>query len=137
MTTRLEHREPEATTITGRRRCWGVVDLDALPPVGDIRFQQPSGLPVLTMASAPASLEPGAADRQRWWTLHSHSLEILPGGAWRVMATLATHRTLGLVELRLEVDPEHRRRGWLVLRGGGCWIARPSPPADRPGASTR
>jgi hypothetical protein len=76
MTTRLEHREPEATTITGRRRCWGVVDLDALPPVGDIRFQQPSGLPVLTMASAPASLEPGAADRQRWWTLHSHSLEI-------------------------------------------------------------
>jgi hypothetical protein len=76
MTTRLEHREPEATTITGRRRCLGVIHLDALPPVGDIRFQQPSGLPVLTMALAPASLEPGAADRQRWWTLHSRSLEI-------------------------------------------------------------
>src|SRR4029453_285855 len=108
-----------------------VVDLDALPPVGDIRFQQPSGLPVLTMASAPASLEPGAADRQRWGTLHSHSLEILPGGAWRVMATLATHRTLGLVELRWEVPPEHRPRGWLVLRVGGV-LDRRAFPTSRP-----
>jgi hypothetical protein len=42
-----------------------------------------------------------------------------PGGAWRVMATLTTHRTLELVELRLKVDPEHSRRDWLVLRGRG------------------
>jgi hypothetical protein len=108
-------------TVTGRRRCLGVIHLDELPAVGVIRFRQPSGLPVLTMASDPASLETGEADRrQRWWTLHSHSLEILPGGAWRVMATLTTHQTLGLVELRLAVDPERGRRGdWLVLRGRG------------------
>jgi hypothetical protein len=159
MTTRLEHREPEATTtdrspsdlrgtwtidpadsiicltwrrlrlwtITGRRRCLGVIHLDELPPVGDIRFQQPSDLPVLTMAWDPASLEPGAADRQRWWTLHSQSLEILPGGAWRIMATLTTHQPLGLVELRLEVDPEDSRRDGLVLRGRGALDRRTFP----------
>jgi hypothetical protein len=33
------------------------------------------------------------------------------------MATLITHRTLELVELRMEVDPEHSRGDWLVLRG--------------------
>jgi hypothetical protein len=107
-------------TVTGRWQCLGVIHLDELPPVGVIRFQQPSGLPVLTMASDPVSLETGDADRrQRWWTLHSHSLEILPGGGWRVMATLTTHQTLELVELRLAVDPEPRRGGWLVLRGRG------------------
>jgi len=120
-------------TITGRRHCSGVIHLDKLPPVGVIRFQQPSGLPVLTMALDPASLETEAADlnamlsgpdsgavrRHRWWTLHSESLEILPSGAWRVMATLTAHGTPGLVELRLEVDPEQSRRGWLVLRGRG------------------
>ena len=107
-------------TNTGRRPCLGVIHLDELPPTGVIRFGQPSGLPVLTMASDPASLEPGDADRQqqRWWTLHSHSLEILPGGAWRVMATLTTHRTQGLVELRMEVDLE-QSHDWLVLRGWG------------------
>jgi hypothetical protein len=47
------------------------------------------------------------------------------------MATLATHRTLGLVELRLEVDPEHRRRGWLVLRGRGV-LDRRAFPTSRP-----
>jgi pimeloyl-ACP methyl ester carboxylesterase len=69
----------------------GVIDLDALPAVGVVCFQQPSGLPVLTMALAPAGLEPGDADRQQqwWWRLHSQSLEVLPGGVWRVMATLA------------------------------------------------
>jgi hypothetical protein len=108
-------------TVTGRRGCVGVIHLDALPPVGVIRFQQPSGLPVLTMALAPAGLEPGDADRQQqwWWRLHSQSLEILPGGAWRVMATLTTHQTPGLVELRLAVDPEHSHGDWLVLRGRG------------------
>jgi hypothetical protein len=118
-------------TITGRRHCLGVIHLDALPPVGDIRFQQPSGLPVLTMASEPASLESGDADRQRWWRLHSHSLEILPGGAWRVMATLTTQQTLGLVELRLAVDPEHSRGDWLVLRGRGVLDRRASATGKR------
>jgi hypothetical protein len=107
-------------TVTGRRQCLGVIHLDELPPVGVIRFRQPSGLPVLTMASDPASLETGDADRrQRWWTLHSHSLEILPSGDWRVMATLTTHRTPGLVELRLEADPKASGRDRLVLRGAG------------------
>ena len=120
-------------TITGRPHCLGAIHLDELPPVGVIRFQQPSGLPVLTMAFDPASLKPGAAERnamlcepdggavrrQRWWTLHSQSLEILPSGAWRVMATLTAHRTPGLVELRLDVDPKASGRDWLVLRGRG------------------
>jgi hypothetical protein len=35
------------------------------------------------------------------------------------MATLTAHSTPGLVELRLEVDPELSRRDWLVLRGRG------------------
>jgi hypothetical protein len=72
------------------------------------------------MASDPASLDTGDADRrQRWWTLHSHSLEILPSGAWRVMATLTTHRAPGLVELRLEAGPKASGRDRLVLRGRG------------------
>jgi hypothetical protein len=45
------------------------------------------------------------------------------------MATLTAHGTHGLVELCLEVDPEQSRPGWLVLRGRGCWIAGPWPPA--------
>jgi hypothetical protein len=121
-------------TVTGRRHGVGVIHLDALPPVGVIRFQQPSGLPVLTTALAPASLEPGDADRQRWWRLHSQSLEILPGGAWRVMATLTTHQTPGLVELRLAVDPEHSRGDWLVLRGGGV-LDRRGFPTSKPARS--
>jgi polyisoprenoid-binding protein YceI len=120
-------------TITGRLHCLGVIHLDELPPVGTIRFHQPSGHPVLTIAVDPASLQTGDADlnamlcgpdmgavrRQRWWTLHSQSLEILPSGAWRIMATLTGHRTSGLVELRLEADPKASGRDWLVLRGRG------------------
>jgi hypothetical protein len=119
-------------TITGRRHCVGVIHLNALPAVGVVCFQQPSGLPVLTMALAPAGPEPGDADRQQqWWRLHSQSLEILPGGVWRVMATLTTHQTLGLVELRLAVDPEPSRRDWLVLRGRGV-LERRFFPTSRP-----
>jgi hypothetical protein len=96
--------------------------LDAPPPVGVIRFQQPSGLPFLTMALDPASLRTGAADRRQWRrrTLHSHSLETLPGGAWRIMANLtAADRTPEPVELRIAVDPKQSHRDWLVLRGRG------------------
>jgi hypothetical protein len=116
-------------TITGRGHCLGVIHLDALPPVGVICFRQPLGLPVLTMALAPGCLEPGAANRQQqwWWRLHSQSLEVLPGGAWRVMATLTTPRTLGLVELRLAVDSEHSRRDRLVLWGRGVLDRRTFP----------
>jgi polyisoprenoid-binding protein YceI len=129
----LAWRKLRFWTITGRRPCLGVIHLDELPPVGVIRFQQPSGLPVLTMALDPASLETQDADldamlcgpeavdvlRHRWWTLRSESLEILPGGTWRVMATLTANGTQGLVELRLEVDPEASGLDWLVLRGHG------------------
>jgi len=120
-------------TTTGRLHCLGVVHLDALPPVGVIQFEQPSGLPVLTMALDPASVEPHDTDldtmlggpgvgdvvRHRWWTLHTESLEILPTGAWRVMATFTTTGNPGLVELRLEVDPKASSAEWLVLRGHG------------------
>jgi hypothetical protein len=138
-------------TITGWLHCLGVIHLDELPPVGVVRFQQPSGLPLLTMALRPSSLQTEEADlnampcrpdvgavwRQRWWTLDSQSLEILPSGAWRVMATLGTQRTSGLVELGLEVDPKASGRDWLLLWGGGCWIVGTSPPASGPQASTR
>jgi polyisoprenoid-binding protein YceI len=111
----------------------GVIHLDELPPVGVIRFQQPSGLPVLTMALDPAIVETHDADRDtmrcdpdvydvlrhRWWILHSESLEVLPGGTLRVMATLTAKGTQGLVELRLEVDPEASDCDWLVLSGQG------------------
>jgi polyisoprenoid-binding protein YceI len=89
-------------TITGRLHGMGVIHLDGLPPVGVVRFEQPSGLPVLTMALDPASVETQDADldamlrgpdyfdavRHRWWTLRSQSLEVLATGTWRVMATL-------------------------------------------------
>ena len=120
-------------TITGRLHCLGIIHLDGLPPVGDIRFQQPSGLPVLTMALDPASVDTGDADldtmlcgpdafdvtRRRWWTLRSETLEVLPRG------------TPALVELRFEVDPERGDR--LVLQGRGVLdrrtfgIGRPPP----------
>jgi polyisoprenoid-binding protein YceI len=139
--------------ITGGSDCSGLIHLDELPPVGVIRFQQPSSLPVLTTALDPASLETGAADRNammwgrgvralrqyRWWTLPSQSLEILPSGAWRVMATLTAHSTPGLVELHLEVDPQASGRGWLVLRGRGslgrrAFPFRPASPPHQPNA---
>src|SRR4029453_16898937 len=119
--------------LTGRLHCLGVVHLDALPPVGVIRFEQPSGLPVLTIALDPASVETHDADldarlrssedldvlRHRWWTLRSDSLEILSSGAWRVMATLTANGNPGPVELRLEVAPAASSPTWLVLRGHG------------------
>jgi polyisoprenoid-binding protein YceI len=119
-------------TITGRLHGLGVIHLDDLPPVGVIRFQQPSGLPVLTMALDPAS-EAGeigldtllcGADvsdvrRHRWWTLRSESLEVLPDGTWRVTVTLTANGTPGLVELRFEVDAEANDRDGLVLTGRG------------------
>jgi hypothetical protein len=58
-------------------------------------------------------------ERHRWWTLHSQSLEILPTGVWRVMATLTTNGTSALVELLFEVDRGPSDPGWLVLRGRG------------------
>jgi polyisoprenoid-binding protein YceI len=57
--------------------------------------------------------------RHRWWTLRSQSLEILPTGAWRVIATLTTNGSPGLLELHLEVDPNASSADWLVLRGHG------------------
>jgi polyisoprenoid-binding protein YceI len=120
-------------TITGQLHGLGVIYLDGLPPVGVIRFQQPSGLPVLTMTLDPASVETGDADLDamlggpddfdagghRWWTLRSESLEVLPGGTWRVMATLTAPGTAALVELRLEVDPQASRPNGLEMRGRG------------------
>jgi hypothetical protein len=119
--------------ISGRLHCVGVIHLDELPPVGVRQFEQPSGLPVLTIALDPASVEthdadldatlrgPGVFDvlHHRWWTLRSEGLEILPTGAWRVMATLAANASPGLLELRIEVDPAASSRDWLVLRGRG------------------
>jgi polyisoprenoid-binding protein YceI len=121
------------STITGRLHCLGVIYLDALPPVGVIRFQQPSALPVLAIAMDPASIQTHDADldaklrspevfdvlRHRWWTLRSESLEILPSGGWRVMTTLTANGASGPVELRLEVDSEASSADWLVLRGRG------------------
>jgi polyisoprenoid-binding protein YceI len=129
----LAWRKLRLWSITGQLHCLGVIHLDDLPPAGVIRFEQPSGLPVLTMVLDPASLEtqdarldamlrgPDAVDvlRHRWWTLRSESLEVLPGETWRVMATLTANGTQGLVELRLEVDPEASGHDWLVLRGRG------------------
>jgi polyisoprenoid-binding protein YceI len=120
-------------TITGRLHAMGVIQLDGLPPAGVVRFQQPSGLPVLTMTLDPASVETQDADldamlggpdyfdavRHRWWTLRSESLEVLPTGIWRVMATLTARGTAALVELRFAVIPEASRPDALVLRGRG------------------
>ena len=104
----LTWRKLRLWTVTGRLRCLGVVHLDDPPPVGVIRFQQPSGLPVLTMDLDPASIQTHNADldtslrssevfdvlRHRW-TLCSDSLEILPTGTWRVMTTLTANSTAG------------------------------------------
>jgi polyisoprenoid-binding protein YceI len=119
--------------ITGRLHGLGVIHLDGLPSVGVVRFEQPSGLPILTMALDPASVEVQDADldamlrgpdyfdavRHRWWTLRSESLEVLPTGTWRVMATLTARGTAALVELHLEIDPGASSHDRLVLRGRG------------------
>lgn len=129
----LAWRKLRLWTVTGRLHCLGVVYLDDLPPVGVIRFEQLSGLPVLTMALEPAILEthdtglvaplrgPDISDtlRHQWWTLRSESLEVLAGGTWRVMATLTAGGTTGLIELRFEIDPGASGPDWLVLRGRG------------------
>jgi hypothetical protein len=57
--------------------------------------------------------------RHRWWTLRSESLEVLPSGTWRVMASLTDNGTHALMELRFEIDPEASGHDWLVLRGRG------------------
>jgi hypothetical protein len=128
-------------TTTSRLHGFGVLHLDALPPVGAISFHQASDLPVLTMALNPAS---GQWDHDldgtsgcdvsghQWWTLHSHSLEVLPTGSWRVTATLTTPSGSTLVELHLEVDPTAGRGDLLVMRGHGVLDRRavdPSRPA--------
>jgi polyisoprenoid-binding protein YceI len=129
----LAWRKLRLWTVTGRLHCLGVIHVDDLPPVGVIRFQQPSGLPVLTMALEPASVETGDADRttmlggpavadtlrHQWWTLRSESLEVLPTGTWRVMATLTARDTTALIELHFEIDPGASGPEWLVLRGRG------------------
>jgi polyisoprenoid-binding protein YceI len=136
-------------SVTARLHCLGVIHLDELPPVGVIRFEQPSGLPVLTMALDPASIDTHDADldarlrspevfdvqRHRWWTLRSESLEILPTGAWRIMATLTANGTPRLVELHLEVDPKASSPDGLVLGGHGLLDRRPSGLVVRPGPS--
>jgi polyisoprenoid-binding protein YceI len=120
-------------TMIGRLHCLGVIHLDALPPVGDIQLQQPSGLPILAIALDPASVEPQDADldtllcgrngvdvgRHRWWTLRSEGLEVLSSGNWRVTAILTANGTAGLVELGLEVDSGASDRDRLVMRGRG------------------
>jgi polyisoprenoid-binding protein YceI len=120
-------------TITGQLHGMGVIHLDELSPVGVVRFQQPSGLPVLTMTLDPASVDTQDADldamlrgpdyfdalRHRWWTLRSQSLEVLPTGTWRVMATLTARGTTAPVELRFAVIPEANGPDTLVLRGRG------------------
>jgi hypothetical protein len=55
-------RKLQLWTITGQLHCMGVIHLDGLPPVGVVRFEQPSGLPVLTIALDPASIETRDAD---------------------------------------------------------------------------
>ena len=151
----LAWRKHRLWTITGRRPCFGVIHLDELPPVSVIQFEQPSGLPVLTLAVDPAGVEPHDTDlnamlggpdlvdvrRHRWWTLHSQRLEVLPTGAWRVMATLIANGTSGLVELHLEVDSEASSPNGLVLRGRGVLdrrgfgIARPVSLAPQSGST--
>jgi polyisoprenoid-binding protein YceI len=120
-------------TVTGRLPCLDVVHLDDVPPVGVIRVQQPSGLPVRTMALDPLSEEtqdpdldtrlrgPDVLDvmQHRWWTLPNESLEVVPAGALRVMATLTARGTAGLLELRFEVDAGASGPDWPVLRGRG------------------
>jgi hypothetical protein len=129
-------------TKTSRLHAFGVIHLDELPPVGVvIRFQQPSGLPVLTMALDQATAQRAAdldamgggsdGSGHRWWALRSQSLEVLPTGTWRIMATLTAGGGATLVELHLEVDPKASRRHVLVLRGRGVLDRRALGPGRR------
>jgi hypothetical protein len=123
-------------TITGRLHSVGVIHLDELPPVGVIRFEQPSGLPVLTIALDPASIQTdsavlagsnvGAVSKQRWWTLRSESLEILSCGTWRVMATLTANGTQGWSSCTWRSSPRPATlTGWCCGEGE-YWIELPS-----------
>jgi hypothetical protein len=69
------------------------------------------------------------AVRHRWWTLRSDSLEVLPTGTWRVMATLTARGTTALVELRFAVLLGASGPDGLVLRG--CSSDAPSASAGR------
>jgi hypothetical protein len=116
-------------TTSGRLHGFGAIRLDRLPPVGVISFQQPSGLPVLTMVMDSPGTETRAPNLDALgggpdvaglrWTLCSESLEILPRGTWRIMATLTARGRSGLVELLLEVHPAASRHDLLVLTGRG------------------
>ena len=116
-------------TITGRLHSVGVIHLDELPPVGVIRFQQPSGLPVLTIALDPASIQTqqrlladsdvgavsssgGGRCAARAW----RSCPAASGESWPPSPPTAPQ---GLVELHLEIEPVPSDPDWLVLRGGG------------------
>jgi polyisoprenoid-binding protein YceI len=128
----LEWREP-VRTITGRLRGLGVIHVDELPLEGSTRFQQPSGLPVLTMTLDPASVEtqdPGLnamlrgadyfdAKRHPLWTLRSESLEISPDGTWHVVATLTIRGFSSAIGLHFDVDYEASSVDGLVMRGQG------------------
>jgi hypothetical protein len=104
MTTRVERSEPGPTTDRSPSDPCGTWTIDLADST-------------VCFAWRTLRLWTVTGRRQRWWTLHSHSLEILPGGAWRVMATLTTRRTPRLVELRLAADPRASGRDRLVLRG--------------------
>ena len=153
----LTWRRLRLGTVTGRLHCLGIIHLDDLPPVGVVRFQQPSGLPVLTMALDPASVETGDArldtrlcgpdafdvTRHRWWTLRSESLELLPTGIWRLTATLTAPAPQTWSSCAPRPRPATTTR-W-SCEAGECWTEgrwprqatldpQPSGPA-RPGAA--
>jgi len=127
----LAWRKVRLWTVTGRLPCLDVVYLDDVPGVGVIRVQQPSGLPVRTMALDPLREETQDTDldtrlrgpdvldvmQHRQWTLPNESLEVLPAGTLRVMAMLTARGTAGLLELGFEVDAGASGPDWLVLRG--------------------
>ena len=136
-------------TITGRLHCMGVIQLDGLPPVGVIRFQQPSGLPVLTMALDPRASRPetpiwtpcfvapttsmrcgtgGGRYAAKAW----RSSPPAPGGSWRRSPPEAPQRwsSCALRSSRGRAAPTR----WCCV-DGGCWIDAPSASAARPGAS--
>ncbi|MGH3340965.1 MAG: YceI family protein, partial [Propionibacteriaceae bacterium] len=125
----LAWRKVRLWTVTGRLPCLDVVHLDDVPRVGVIDVQQPSGLPVRTMALDPLREETQDTDldtrlrgpdvldvmQHRRWTLPNESLQVLPAGTLRVMAMLTARGTAGLLELHFEVDAGANGPDWLVL----------------------
>jgi quercetin dioxygenase-like cupin family protein len=125
-------RTPRRGVVTGRLHCWGVVHLDDLPPVGVIQFEQPSGLPVLTMALDPASVELTDVMGHRWWTLRSESLEVLAAGTWRVMATLIANGTQSWSScISRSIPGQAAPTGWCCGEAE-CWIDVSLASATRP-----